>query len=71
LAIRNFYRKLQELKIDAKLLLQVHDEIVVECREEIVEYVKDLLVDTMQSVVKLEVPLIADPAIGNNLRETK
>lgn len=71
LAIRNFYRKLQELRIDAKLLLQVHDEIVVECREEIVEYVKDLLVDTMQSVVKLEVPLIADPAIGNNLRETK
>ena len=71
LAIRNFYRKLQEQQLDAKLLLQVHDEIVVECREDIVEYVKDLLVDTMQSVVRLEVPLIADPAIGNNLRETK
>jgi DNA polymerase-1 len=71
LAIRNFFRKLNEQNLDAKLLLQVHDEIVVECREDIVEYVKDLLVDTMQSVVKLEVPLIADPAIGNNLRETK
>lgn len=71
LAIRNFYRKINELGLDAKLLLQVHDEIVVECKEEIVEQVKDLLVYTMENVVKLRVPLVADPAIGNNLRETK
>lgn len=58
--------------IDAKIVLQVHDELVVECNEADAEIVKLLLKDAMENTVKLNgVDLVADPKIGKNLAELK
>ena len=47
-----------------KLLLNVHDEIVLECPWEIQEEVKSTLVNIMTSVIKLDVPVVVDPKVA-------
>ena len=53
----------------AKLLLQVHDELIVEANEENAEEVKDILKKSMESAVKLKVPLTVDVESGKNWYE--
>ena len=55
----------------ARLVLQVHDELIVECPEAEAERVKALLSEEMQSVMKLAVPLRADSAAGRSWAEAK
>ena len=55
----------------AKLLLQVHDELIVECPEEIAGEVAKLVSEQMQQVVQLEVPLLADAKYGSSWYEAK
>ncbi len=55
----------------AKLLLQVHDELIVECPEEIAEDVAKLLSDEMQQVAQLKIPLIAEAKFGKTWYEAK
>ncbi len=50
----------------ARLILQVHDELVVECPLGEVEPVKALIQDAMENVVKLSVPLVAEVSAGKN-----
>ncbi len=55
----------------AKLLLQVHDELIVECPEEIAEDVAALISHEMEHVAQLNVPLIAEAKIGKSWYEAK
>ena len=55
--------------LNARLLLQVHDELVVECPEEEAEQVRTVLKDCMEGVAKLRVPLIVETGIGKNWGE--
>lgn len=71
LAMISIYKKLKEEKIDAKLILQVHDELIIECKKEDVDNVSMLLKDSMENVFSLNVPLMADVNKGENWFETK
>jgi len=56
---------------EAKLLLQVHDELIVECPEEIANDVAALVSSQMQQVADLSVPLIAEAKIGKSWFDAK
>jgi len=55
----------------ARLLLQVHDELVLECPEGDAEAVAELLRETMEGVVAFNVPLTAEASTGKNWKEAK
>ena len=56
---------------EAKLLLQVHDELIVECPEAIAPQVAELISTQMQQVAELSVPLIAEAKWGSSWYEAK
>ena len=56
---------------DAKILLQVHDELIVEVREDQANDVADLLVSDMQNICQLNVPLKVNVNTGINWYEAK
>ncbi|NLB90301.1 MAG: DNA polymerase I [Clostridiales bacterium] len=64
-------RLLKEEGMAAKLILQVHDELLLESPLEEVEKASKLLKETMENVVTLRVPLVADVNYGQNWYETK
>ena len=55
----------------AKLLLQVHDELIVECPEELAQPVADLVSREMQQVASLRVPLTAEAKFGKSWYDAK
>ena len=72
--------KIAMLKVDdaikagshrARLILQVHDELIAECPDEECEVIRALLKSAMESAVELSVPLIADVSVGRNWNECK
>ena len=56
---------------NAKLILQVHDELIVECPEAIASDVAELISREMETVAKLKVPLIAEAKWGKSWYEAK
>ena len=56
---------------EAKLILQVHDELIVECPEGIAEEVSALVSEQMQQVANLLVPLLAEAKWGESWYEAK
>lgn len=56
---------------EAELLLQVHDELIVECPEQIAPQVAELVSREMQQVASLKVPLTAEAKFGKNWYEAK
>ena len=58
-------------RVEARMLLQVHDELVFEAPPSEVEYVSTLVQREMQEAAKLSVPLVVDLGIGSNWLETK
>ena len=69
LAMVNVHRRLREEKLQARLILQVHDELIVECPEAEAETVQRLLAEEMENAVHLSVPLTADAHIGHSWAE--
>ncbi|OGV76403.1 MAG: DNA polymerase I [Methylotenera sp. RIFCSPLOWO2_02_FULL_45_14] len=57
---------LKDEKLQSKLIMQVHDELVLEVPENELELVKNTLPQLMQNVAKLDVPLLAEVGVGNN-----
>ncbi|MGF7001807.1 DNA polymerase-1 [Lachnospiraceae bacterium PF1-21] len=57
--------------LKSRLLLQVHDELLIEAYESEVEQVKEILHQHMERAVTLEVPLVIDIGIGHNWYEAK
>ena len=66
IAMVNVDRALRESGLDARLLLQVHDELIVECRTEDADKIKKLLIGKMQSAASLTVPLTVEAGNGGN-----
>ena len=64
-------RALREEGFEAKLILQVHDELIVEAPEAEAERVRELLRRCMEGVVRLDVPLRTDISIGGDWRACK
>lgn len=64
-------KELAEKVPQAKLLLQVHDELIVDCPESDVEIVASILKKCMEGVMQLKVPLIAEVGVGDNWLEAK
>lgn len=56
-------------KVEANLLLQVHDELIFEVKDTDVDKAKALIKTAMESVVHLDVPFIADVGVGHNWKE--
>lgn len=71
LAMIRVDKALGEKYPEAKLLLQVHDELIVECPEEIAEDVASLVSREMTQVAALRVPLIAEAKIGKSWYDAK
>ncbi|WP_392893018.1 DNA polymerase I [Pseudomonas migulae] len=55
--------------LDAKVILQVHDELVLEVREDLVDQVRDEIRVHMAEAAKLDVPLLVEVGVGNNWDE--
>jgi DNA polymerase-1 len=70
-AMNNVSRALSDTFPRARLLLQIHDELVVETPEEDGAAVRDVLVASMQTAMELDVPIVADASIGSNWFECK
>lgn len=66
IAMVKVQKALEENKLQSKLILQVHDELVIEAPLNEVEQAKELLVNAMESVAKMSVPLKAEAQIGKN-----
>ena len=71
LAMVAVHRRLKAENLRARLVLQVHDELIVECPESEAETVAKLLTEEMENVVRLSVPLTADAHWGKNWLEAK
>ena len=69
LAMIKVSEKIKEKNLDAKIVMQVHDELVIEAKDDIVDEVKELVRETMENVVSLNVPLIVDVTSGKNWLE--
>ncbi len=71
LAMIGIDRELGERKLRSRMLLQVHDELVLEAPPEEAEDVRELVKREMETVRKLDVPLVVDTGIGSNWRDAK
>lgn len=71
IAMINVYKRLIEEKLDAKIVLQVHDEMMIEAPLAEAEKVKEIVKTEMESAIKLNVPLIAEVSEAENWYECK
>ena len=62
-------QKLSEKNCQSRIVLQIHDELLLEVVKEELATVKDILVSAMEHVVSLPVPLIVEATVGNNWDE--
>jgi DNA polymerase-1 len=69
IAMINTQKQLNESGLDAKMLLQVHDELVFECKDNQVDAVKALVKSAMENAMKLSVPLKVEVGVGMNWLE--
>jgi len=69
LAMIRVDRRLRTENLEARLVLQVHDELIVECPEQEADRVKALLQEEMEGVAALSVPLVADAKAGRTWAE--
>ncbi|MEG1310958.1 MAG: DNA polymerase I [Romboutsia sp.] len=71
IAMVNVYKKLEEQSLKSKLILQVHDELIVEAIEEEIDIVKIIVKEEMENAVRMDVNLDVDLNIGKSWYETK
>lgn len=71
LAMIRVHRALAEEFPDAKLILQVHDELIIECPAETAEAVAALVSSQMESIAELKVPLVAEAKWGESWLDAK
>ncbi len=70
-AMNELYVKLKKKKLKAKIIMQVHDELLVEAPEEEKDIVIDIMKNCMQKVIKLKVPLEVSINTGKTWSEAK
>ena len=70
IAMIKVFNRLKDSGLDARLILQVHDELIVEAKEVCAEKVALLLKEEMENAVKLTVPMTVDVNIGKTWYDT-
>ena len=63
--------KIKEKNLKSKMILQIHDELVIDTKKDELDEIKEILKTTMENTYKLNVPLKVDINIGENLYEAK
>ncbi len=71
IAMINVYRRLKKENLKSKIVLQVHDEMMIEADESEIEKVKEIMKTEMESAIKLKVPLIAEISEADNWYDCK
>ena len=71
IAMINVYNRLKEEKLEAKVVLQVHDELIIECKVEEKEKIKNILQQEMENAAQLRVPLKVEVSEATNWYEAK
>ena len=71
LAMIAVYEELQKRGLKSRLILQIHDELLIEASIDEAEEVRRLLKESMEKVVQLSVPLTADVHEGTSLYDAK
>ena len=71
IAMIKVYNEMKEQNLKAKIVLQVHDEMMIEAPENEVEQVKEILKTSMESAANLKVPLIAEISVASNWYDCK
>ena len=71
IAMINVYNRLINEKLEAKIVLQIHDELIIECKIEEKEEVKRILKEEMENATELRVPLKVDISEAENWYEAK
>ena len=71
LAMVNVHHRMEAEGLEAKLILQIHDELIVECPEKEAKIVKKILTEEMENVVSYSIPLDVDANIGKTWSEAK
>ncbi len=71
IAMNRVSTELRKANLDASLILQVHDELIIECREDQAEPAARVLKEAMEGAAKLTVPLIAEVNAGKSWYECK
>lgn len=71
IAMVKVYSRIKKEKLKSRLILQVHDELIVEAHKSEIDYIKQMIKSEMENAVKLSVPLIVDINVGNNWYEAK
>lgn len=64
-------RRLKEEHLQSKLVLQIHDELIIETKKEEVEIVQKILVEEMMHAADLTVPLLVDANVGDSWYDAK
>ena len=70
-AMVNVYRILKKRKFKSRLILQVHDELIIEANSDELDGIKNMLQEVMEDAITLNVPLKVDMKVGNSWYETK
>ena len=71
IAMIKVYEELKKNKLNANVILQIHDELLIECKEEEKEQVKEILKNSMENAYKLDVPLKVDMSEAYNWYDVK
>ena len=71
LAMVNVWRRLRKEKLESSIILQVHDEIIINAKKEELEKVKALLKEEMENVIEFSVKLEVDENVGETWYEAK
>ena len=71
IAMCKVWKRLKEEQLNAVLVLQVHDELIVEAAEDCAERAKEIVCQEMRQAAKLSVELKVDANIGKTWYETK
>ncbi|MDU2198834.1 MAG: DNA polymerase, partial [Peptostreptococcaceae bacterium] len=71
IAMVNVYKKLEESNLKSKLILQVHDELIVEATDDELEIVEKIVREEMENAFSMDVYLDVDLNVGYSWYETK
>lgn len=71
IAMIKTYEKLKDQGLDAKIILQIHDEIIIESSEEDKEKAREILRECMENAADLKVDLLVDIGFGESMYESK
>ena len=67
----NVYKEIKSRNLKSKIVLQVHDEMMIEAPTEEIEEIKNIIKEKMENAIKLKVPLIAEVSEAENWYECK